>query len=248
VPLHEPFETALRGFNRQQVLDHIESLDGRISMVVADRESALAQVAELSRMLDHLREESELLAQLRQETMQATKQAERIQQSPIFAASIRAQRIIQLAEEEAADIKARAQQEARELKARADNEVAELKARAGQEITARHQRTTGEAEALLRETAQRCKQREAEFERDIARRVSVAEQKEAEITDTRARISQEVAALEALRAKITTQLSATRQILAEALGQAQQTKIDHPASGRPVPVQRPNGRVIEAGR
>jgi hypothetical protein len=28
VPLHQPFE-ALRGFNRRQVLEHLESLDGR---------------------------------------------------------------------------------------------------------------------------------------------------------------------------------------------------------------------------
>ncbi len=60
VPLHEPFETALRGFNRQQVLDHLESLDGRIAIVAADRDAALAQVAQLSKAPDHLRPESEL--------------------------------------------------------------------------------------------------------------------------------------------------------------------------------------------
>ena len=67
VPLYEPFETALRGFNRQQVLAHVESLEGQISMVTADRESALRQVAELSKAIDHLREESELLVHLRRE-------------------------------------------------------------------------------------------------------------------------------------------------------------------------------------
>ena len=40
VPLHEPFETALRGFNRRQVLEHLESLDGRVAIVAADRDAA----------------------------------------------------------------------------------------------------------------------------------------------------------------------------------------------------------------
>src|SRR3954471_12420778 len=55
VPLHEPFETALRGFNRRQVLEHLESIDGRLAIVTADRDSALAQVAELTKALNDLR-------------------------------------------------------------------------------------------------------------------------------------------------------------------------------------------------
>ncbi|MFN2495556.1 MAG: hypothetical protein ABR608_06585 [Pseudonocardiaceae bacterium] len=154
VPLYEPFETVLRGFNRQQVLAHLESLDGRISMISADRDSALTQVAELSRALDHLREESELLAHLRQEVEKANEQVERIQQLPIVGASVRIQRIVALAEEEAAELKARTEQEAATLKARVD-----------QEITARRRRATSEAEALLRDTTQRCKQLEGDSER-----------------------------------------------------------------------------------
>lgn len=272
VPLHEPFETTLRGFNREQVLAHIESLDGRISMIADDRESALVQVAELSRTIDHLREESELLAQLRQEAEKATKQAERMQQSPIFAANTRVQRILQLAEEEVADIKARAEQE----------------------IAARHERAASAAEALLRGTAQRCKLLEAESEqrrkaaeqdteRDIARReseasariqsrdqrstanlhaimqiiglhlaerVSLVEQKEAKLADVHARTGQEVAALEALRTKITAQLSTTRHALAAALEQVEQAKIDHPGPVQPMPIQRdgrPGERVVAGG-
>ena len=174
MPLHEPFETALRGFNRQQVLAHLESLDGRLSMIAADRESALAQVAELSRTLDHLRKESELLEHLRQEAKKANEQVKRIQQEPIVGASVRIRRIVQLAEDEIA-----------ELRARAEKEIAELRARADQEITARRKRAASEAEALLRDTTQRCRQLEGDSERrrkaaeqeigrDIARRESEA--------------------------------------------------------------------------
>jgi hypothetical protein len=49
IPLHEPFDIARLGFNRRQVLDHLASLDGRITLLAADRDAALAQVAELSR-------------------------------------------------------------------------------------------------------------------------------------------------------------------------------------------------------
>lgn len=153
VPLHEPFETALRGFNRQQVLAHIESLEGHISMVTADRESALEQVAEASRTIGHLRQESELLTHLRQETQRVNEQIEHMAQEPIVGASVRIQRIVRLAEEEAT-----------ELKAQAEKEIEELRARADEEVSAQRERATNDAEALLRDTTQRCKQLETDSE------------------------------------------------------------------------------------
>ncbi|MGH3915921.1 MAG: DivIVA domain-containing protein [Pseudonocardiaceae bacterium] len=261
VPLHEPFETALRGFNRQQVLAYIESLDDRITMVAKDRESALAQVAELSRALDQLREESELLAHLRQETEKVNKQAELMAHAPIVGASARIQRIVRLAEEEAAELRARAEQEAAEHRKRA----------------------THEAELLLRNMSQRCKQLEADSERrrkeaeqntereiarketeaadririrdqsslaglylllkivgpQLAERVCAVERMEAELAESRTRTTEEVAALLAFRVKVTAQLSTTRQVLAEVLARVQQTGIDdlEPVH-QPVPIQR----------
>jgi cell division septum initiation protein DivIVA len=272
VPLHEPFETALRGFNRQQVLAYIESLDGHISMVSADRESALTQVAELSRTLDHLREESELLAHLRQAAEAANEQAERLQKSPMFAAGTRVQRIVRLAEEEAA-----------ELMTRTEQEIATIKSRTDQEITERRKRAAHEAETLLQNTTQRCKQLEAEAEercraaeeaaeREIARReaeanariqanewhsignlelllriigpqlaerVAAIKRQETGLAELRARAGQEVSALETFRDELTAQLTSTRQVLADALEQVQQTQVEHPEPALPVvPVQR----------
>ncbi|MGH3849624.1 MAG: hypothetical protein ACRDRT_07970, partial [Pseudonocardiaceae bacterium] len=172
VPLHEPFETALRGFNRQQVLAHIESLEGQISMVAADRESALAQLARLSRIIDHLREEGELLTHLRREAEKANEQIELMHESPIVGASARIQHIVRLAEEEATELKERTQKEADELKGCAEMEATEIRSRTDQEITARRKRAESEAEALLRDMTQRCKQLEA----DSARRRKAAEQ------------------------------------------------------------------------
>ncbi len=172
VPLHEPFETALRGFNRRQVLDHLESLDGRIEMITADRDAALTQVAELSRVLNHLRAESELLDYLRQATENANSQVERMLQEPMVEASARILRIMRLAEEEAAEFKANAERETVASRAHADQEIAELKARAEHEIAQLRARASSENESLLKHA----KRQRDRLEADSARRREIAEQ------------------------------------------------------------------------
>ncbi|MGH4025934.1 MAG: hypothetical protein ACRDRV_15265, partial [Pseudonocardiaceae bacterium] len=198
VPLHEPFETALRGFNRQQVLAHVESLEGQISMVTADRESALRQVAELSKAIDHLREESELLVHLRREAEKANERVELMHQAPMVAASSRIQHIVRLAEEEAAELRAQAKKEtdelralakketdelraqakkeAAELRAQAKKETDELRARAAQDATTHRKQAADEAEAMLRDMTRRC----AQLESDSERRRKAAEQHSAQ--------------------------------------------------------------------
>lgn len=302
VPLHEPFETALRGFNRQQVLAHLESLEGQISMVTADRESALEQVAELCRTIDHLREESELLAHLRREAEKANERVERMHQAPMVAASSRIQHIVRLAEEEAAELKAQARKEAEELRAQARKEAEELRARAEkaadelrtraqQETTAQRKRAGADADAMLRETKQRCAELEAESERHrraaeqqsaqeiahreseardrinthdqrciarlhlmlkvvgplLAQRIAAVEQQEAALAESRTRTGREVNALAQFRENITAQLATTRQVLAEALEQVQQTTIESSAPTRPVPIQRAGRAAAERG-
>lgn len=202
VPLHEPFETALRGFNRRQVLDYLESLDGRIAIVAADRDAALAQVAELSKALDHLRSESELLVHLRREAQQATAQVERILTAPMAQASARIQRILQLAEEEAAELttraeaeivakQSRAEQHIAELRARADQDIAELRARVDDQITALRASAGREAKSLLEHAKRQCDQLESE---------SVARRDAAEQRSTQAIAQRESAANDRIRA------------------------------------------------
>jgi hypothetical protein len=116
IPLHEPFDIARRGFDRRQVLDHLESLAGRIALIAADRDAALAQVTELSRVLDHLRREAD----------EATAQVQRIVQQPMAEAGARIQRILQLVAEETAEVKGHAEAEISARKARADQDIAEL--------------------------------------------------------------------------------------------------------------------------
>ena len=172
VPLHQPFETSLRGFDRRQVLEHLESLDGRIAMVIADRDAALAQVADLSKVLDHLRSESELLEHLRREADKAASQVEHLLESPMAQANARIQRIMRLAEEEAAELKANAEKEATAQRALAEQEVTELRARADQEIARLRARANSETQSLFEHTKQHCDQLEA----DSLRRQELAEQ------------------------------------------------------------------------
>jgi cell division septum initiation protein DivIVA len=173
VPLHEPFETALRGFNRRQVLEHLESLDGRVAIIAADRDAALAQVAELTKALNHLRSESELLVYLRREAEKAAAQVERILSAPMAQAGARIQRILELAEEEAAELKIRAQsqiaaektradQDIAEFRAAANQDIAELRARAEEQIAALRASASREAKSLLEHVKRQCDQLESE--------------------------------------------------------------------------------------
>ncbi|MBV9029998.1 MAG: hypothetical protein JO364_06750 [Pseudonocardiales bacterium] len=179
VPLHQPFETALRGFNRRQVLEHLESLDGRIAMVAADRDAALTQVAELSRVLSHLRSASE---DLRRKTDKATSRVERILATPMTGASARIQRIMRLAEEEAAEFEAHAEAEITARVARAERDIADLRARADDEITRLRAHAGREAKSLLDHARQQRDQLETDSaarrrtgERDAAQAIAQRE-------------------------------------------------------------------------
>lgn len=162
VPLHEPFETAIRGFNRRQVLEHLESLDGRVAIALADRDAALAQVAQLSKALDHLRSQGELLTHLRRETDKASSEIERILTSPMAEASARIMHILKLAEEEAAELKNRAQAEIVARKARADQDIAELRDRAEEQIAGLRACASREAKSLLDHARRQCERLESE--------------------------------------------------------------------------------------
>lgn len=116
VPLHAPFDIVLRGFDRRQVLDHIESLEDRIAMIAADRDAALRQAADLSKLLEHLRREAE----------EATTRVERLQRSSLGGAGVRIQRMLQVAEDEITALQANTEREAMSLRARTRAEADRL--------------------------------------------------------------------------------------------------------------------------
>ncbi len=268
IPLHQPFDIARRGFDRRQVLDHLESLDGRIALIAADRDATLAQVAELSRVLDHLRREAE----------EATAQVERILHEPMAEAGARIQRLLQLVAEEAAEVKAHTEAEISASKARADQDIAELKARADDQITALRAQASREAKSLLDDARRQCDhlesestarrkaaeqaiaQREAEanerirkselrnlvglhlmlrvMDENLMERVAAAQREESALRELRAQVTSEATALQSLRAEVTAEVTAAHELSTEALEQVRKIPIE-PAVGESVTAEQP---------
>lgn len=165
----------MRGFNRRQVLEHLESLDGRIAIALADRDAALAQVSQLSKALDHLRTQGELLAHLRRETDKASSEVDRILTTPMAEASARILHILKLAEEETAELKTRAEADIIARRARADQDIAALRGNAEDQIAGLRACATREAKSLLDHARRQCDRLESES----AARCEAAEQEAA---------------------------------------------------------------------
>jgi hypothetical protein len=269
IPLHEPFDIARRGFDRRQVRDHLESLDGRIALIAADRDAALAQVAELSRVLDHLRREAD----------EATAQVERILQEPMAEAGARIQRILQLVAEEAAEVKAHAEAEISANQARADQDIAELKARADDQITALRAKASREAKSLLDQARRQCDQLESEsaarrkaaeqaiaqreaeanerirnselrslaglhlmlrvMDENLTDRVAAVERDESALRELRAQVTSEATALQSLRAEVTAAVTAAHELSTEALEQVRKIPVE-PAVGESDTAEQPD--------
>ncbi|MGH3936822.1 MAG: hypothetical protein ACRDS1_17875 [Pseudonocardiaceae bacterium] len=175
VPVNPPFEIVLRGFDRQQVIDHVEALKARVAAIGAERDAALRRAADLNEQFDNLRREAaEANAQAecqRQAATEASTQVDRLERSPLTAATARIQRMVQMAEEEAAELQASAEQESASLRESA----------------------RAEADALLRETTQRCKLMEAESQRrcQTGESESAARCQRAELDSERRRLAAE---------------------------------------------------------
>lgn len=254
VPLYMPFEIVLRGFDRQQVLEHIESLEGRIAMVAADRDAALRQAADLGRLLEHLRREAE----------EATARVERLQRSSLGGAGVRLQRMLQVAEDEITALQLSTAEETTSLwertRAEADRLIEETTRRCERlESDSEQRRSTAEAESAARcqraeeESERRCREAEQRSERDVARREMQAAARIKEyqtwgmaglhlllriageaLNQRMAEIEQETRRFTQLRADVTARLSSAHRVLMEAVAQVEKPPAieeDGPSSG-----------------
>ncbi len=169
VPVNPPFEIVLRGFDRQQVIDHVNALKSRVGSIGAERDAALQRAADLTEQLEQLRREAAgataQVDRLRREAEQAATQVDRLERSPLTAATARIQRMLQMAEDEAAELQISAEQETALLRESA----------------------RAEADQLLHETTQRCRSLEAESERrrQTAEAESAARCQQAELDSER---------------------------------------------------------------
>lgn len=228
-----PFEVVLRGFDRQQVIDHLNALDARVATMEAERDSALGQVADLN----------EKLAQLRQEAAEAAFEVDRLQRSPLTAATARMQRMLQMAEDEAAELRTTAEQETTALRESARAEADRLLAETRQRCERLEAESTDRRQTAEAQSATHCQRAQQQSERDIARREAetdawvreyqtraiaalhlIMQMTLERLTSRVAKAKRQVTAAKTLRSEVSGQLSEVHRLLAEALG-----VVDQPA-------------------
>ena len=143
LPIHEAqhsFDVVLRGYDRSQVADTIERLEADFRIAIADRDAAMARSADLAGQLSALHAE---IDSLRRKAATAS--------APTFEnISERIQHMLQLAEEEAAEIR-----RAAEVDAMAVREQTAAEERA---LLERHAAGQAEVERMLAEARQNAEQ------------------------------------------------------------------------------------------
>lgn len=263
VPLPPPFEIVLRGFDRQQVIDHVNVLKAHVTRIGAERDAALRREADLNEKLEGLRREAaeatRQLDRLREDAAAATTEVDRLQRSPLAVATARIQSMLQMAEDEAAELRTAAERETTALRESARAEADQLLAQ-----------TSQQCERLERESAARRQRAEQQSERDIARREAetdawirdyqtrsvaalhlILHMAGERLTNRVVKVTRQVTAARALRSEVTGQLSEVHRMLVEALGvvdqptpaeQAEQAEHAESLVGRPLPADQPTAR------
>src|SRR5215213_459028 len=143
LPIHEAqhsFDVVLRGYDRSQVADTVERLEADFRIAIADRDAAAARTADLAGQLSALHGEIE---SLRRKAATAN--------APTFEnISERIQHMLQLAEEEAAEIRRAAETDAMAVR---EQTAAEERA-----MLERHAAGQAEAERMIAEARQSAEQ------------------------------------------------------------------------------------------
>lgn len=115
------FDVVRRGYDRGQVDEHLDRLDADLRILAADRDAAVARSAELGKQVENQR--AQILNVEREMARLATAPAS------MEGMSERLQRMLRLAQDEAAEIRARAETETTEMMARAEADGAALRER-----------------------------------------------------------------------------------------------------------------------
>jgi cell division septum initiation protein DivIVA len=227
VALPPPFEIVLRGFDRQQVIDHVNALKAHVGAVGAERDAALQRAAGLH----------EKCEQLRRAAQESATEVDRLQRSPLAVATARIQRMLQIAEDEAAELAATAERETTSLRENARAEADRLLAETRQRCERLEAESRSRCQAEEAQSSARRQRAEQQSERDIASREA---ETDARIRDYQTRsvaalhlimhlagerlssrmikAKRQVSAARALRSEVAGQLSEVHRLLAEALG------------------------------
>ncbi|MBV9651541.1 MAG: hypothetical protein JO296_15585 [Pseudonocardiales bacterium] len=245
VPIPPPFDIVLRGFDRQQVIDHVNALKARVGALGAERDAALQRAVDLSDKLEQVRREAAEAARqvehLRRDAQDAAAELDRLQRSPLAGATARIQRMLQMAEDEAAELRASAEQETRSLRENARAETDRLLAETRQLCARLEAESASRRRAEEADSAGRRQQAEQRTEQEIAHRQAQTQDWVSDyqtrsiaalyllmqlagerLSNRVVKVKQQVTAARTLRSEVTGQLSAVQRLLTEALGVAEQ--------------------------
>src|SRR4051795_3653638 len=132
------FDVVRKGYDREQVAEVLAGLDADLRVAVADRDAAVARSADLARQLQALHGEVE---SLRRRAASAS--------APTFEnMGERISNMLQLPEEEAAEIRRSAQEQAAALQAQVAGVAAALRAQGAAEAEPCRERIAGEDRPL----------------------------------------------------------------------------------------------------
>lgn len=160
VPLKSDFDVTWRGYRRSQVQFYIQQTDTEIRMLTEDRDSALSQVSDLGEELEQARAENETLRG----------QLDDVAREPIDESSLsdRLKRMVRLANDEAAEVRASAKAAAEHEWARSEQSAAELRSR--------YEALVSEADEWRQQAEQQRNEALAQTRDDIERMSREAEQ------------------------------------------------------------------------
>lgn len=122
VPLRPGFDNEFRGFNRKQVLEHIELLEDQIRILVTDRDEAIRLNEDQRRITDETRRQME-------ETTGELKRLQNAETGQPYATA-RMHHMLNMAEEEAAAIREHANREAETVRGVAENDAEQIRSEA----------------------------------------------------------------------------------------------------------------------
>ena len=171
VPLGSAFDVVRRGYDRSQVDEHLERVDADLRILAADRDAAVSRAEELTKQLDNQR------AQIG--TMQSELDRSSAPPTTIEGLSERLARMLRLAQDEAADIRAQAENETAAAIAKAEADAVALRERYQQ---------------LLTELDERRVQMEAEHQKVMAKANAEAERLVSETTEEVRKLDEQAAA------------------------------------------------------
>lgn len=122
VPLRPGFDNEFRGFNRKQVLEHLELLEDQIRILITDRDEAIRLNQDQRRITDETRRQME-------ETATELKRVQSSETGLPYATG-RMQHILNMADEEATAIREHAKREAETVRGIAENDAEQIRSEA----------------------------------------------------------------------------------------------------------------------